>query len=198
MLGLNETALLNLPIKHIISHESWKNLKHQTYFLTQETIITAEYNIELVGKNKNIVFTLASISRIFDESGSTLYYIVQVQDISSRKAVEEKIKSANIGLQGRLKELNNHTTESNLLTEMRGLLQSCLTLEEAVIPISKYELKLSDCWGLRRSQPYYLQEVNSEICCNHVQLTANDIRSYICILLSAQGETFGLIYHEVS
>lgn len=234
MLGLSEAELLNLPIKRIISHESWKNLRYQADLLFKAAITTAEFNIELIGKNKDVVYTLASISRIFDESGSTLYYIAQVQDISSRKAVEEKLKSANIELQGRLKELNNHTTESNLLTEMSGLLQSCLTLDEAIIPISKYGLKLfpgtsgglylskqnahhfelvsqwgnlheknpiiyaSDCWGLRRGQPYYVHDVNSEICCNHVHSIASEIKSYICIPLSAQGETFGLIYHEIN
>lgn len=233
MLGLSEAELLNLSIKHIISHDSWKNLRHQADLLFKAAITTAEFNIELIDKNKNVVYTLASISRIFDESGSTLYYIAQVQDISSRKAVEEKLKSANIELQGRLKELNNHTTESSLLTEMSGLLQSCISLDEAIIPISKYGLKLfpgtsgglylskqnthhfelvsqwgsllernpiiyaSDCWGLRRSQPYYVQDVSSEICCNHVQLIANELKSHICIPLSAQGETFGLIYHEI-
>ena len=233
MLGLSEIELLNLELKYIISKDSWKNLRQQIDLLVKETITTAEFNMELIGKNKSVVYTLASVSRIFDESGATLYYIAQVQDISSRKAVEEKLKSANIELQGRLKELNNHTMESNLLTEMSGLLQSCLTLDEAVIPIGKYGLKLfpgtsgglylsrqnahhfelvsqwgnlheknsviyaSDCWGLRRSQAYYVQEVSSEICCNHVQHIADEIKSYICIPLSAQGETFGLIYLEI-
>lgn len=233
MLGLSEIELLNMELKYIISKDSWKNLRQQIELLIKEAVTTAEFNMELIGKNKSVVYTLASVSRIFDESGATLYYIAQVQDISSRKAVEEKLKSANIELQGRLKELNNHTMESNLLTEMSGLLQSCLTLDEAVIPISKYGLKLfpgtsgglylsrqnahhfelvsqwgslheknsviyaSDCWGLRRSQPYYVQEVSSEICCNHIHLIADEIKSYICIPLSAQGETFGLLYLEI-
>jgi diguanylate cyclase (GGDEF)-like protein/PAS domain S-box-containing protein len=51
---------------------------------------------------------------------------------------------------------------------------------------------LSDCWGLRRGRTYMLQEAGGGIRCRHLPELAR--AGSLCIPLSAQGETLGLLH----
>ncbi|MDO9416028.1 sensor domain-containing diguanylate cyclase [Pararhizobium sp.] len=51
----------------------------------------------------------------------------------------------------------------------------------------------SDCWGLRRGRPHASNRGHSDIACQH--LDENKI-SGLCVPLTAQGDTIGLLYFE--
>jgi len=53
-------------------------------------------------------------------------------------------------------------------------------------------LKL-DCWALRRSRPHLMERGHNELFCNHVQ-ACSDVSVSLCLPLSAQGSSFGLLH----
>jgi diguanylate cyclase (GGDEF)-like protein/PAS domain S-box-containing protein len=91
-----------------------------------------------IHKAGRVVWIDMSASIVLDDTDMPVYVIAQIQDITERKLIEDRLNTATEQLKTRLEELQAHTNESTLLTEMSGMLQSCLSLEEAVEPIKKY------------------------------------------------------------
>lgn len=53
----------------------------------------------------------------------------------------------------------------------------------------------TDCWAVRRNQPYACDDVRSGIACAHVQLADGDSNvATVCLPLSAQGKLMGWLY----
>jgi diguanylate cyclase (GGDEF)-like protein len=57
------------------------------------------------------------------------------------------------------------------------------------------EFPPSKCWGLRRGQQHYIDDVSADVTCEH--LTEPGPNGYVCVPLIAQGETVGLLYVEL-
>jgi len=53
-----------------------------------------------------------------------------------------------------------------------------------------------DCWALRRSRTYRVDTPSEALCCPHVRSFEGQQRPYACLLLTAQGKTFGLMHLE--
>ncbi len=51
-----------------------------------------------------------------------------------------------------------------------------------------------DCWALRRSRVHQVKDADSPLRCAHVR--GNPPRGYFCVPLSAQGESYGVLYLE--
>ncbi len=77
----------------------------------------ASYQIEkrYVRKGGGIVWVAQSASVVHDAGGSSLYSIEQLQDITSRKAAEEELKSYSVGLEQMVKERTEELEEAHRL-----------------------------------------------------------------------------------
>ena len=56
------------------------------------------------------------------------------------------------------------------------------------------EFNPEDCWGLKRGQPHFIDDMHADIICGHVDGTMTS--GYRCLPLVAQSETVGLLYLE--
>lgn len=54
----------------------------------------------------------------------------------------------------------------------------------------------TDCWALRRGQPYRVERSAGALCCPHVAGHSGGAEPYACLPLVAQGRTFGLLFVE--
>ncbi len=50
-----------------------------------------------------------------------------------------------------------------------------------------------DCWALRRGMAYKLELAVSAMCCKHVLDQGREVKPYICLPLTAHGETLGVL-----
>lgn len=58
------------------------------------------------------------------------------------------------------------------------------------------EFPPTKCWGLRRGQQHYVDDVATDVTCEHIGQNGPD--GYVCMPLIAQGETVGLLYLELT
>lgn len=64
-------------------------------------------------------------------------------------------------------------------------------------PVSEPETFLADeCWALRRSRPYRVDAPAEALACAHVAAGAGARRPWVCLPLTAQGKTFGVLTIE--
>lgn len=54
-------------------------------------------------------------------------------------------------------------------------------------------LEISDCWGLRRGQPYLVEDSRNALVCRHLG-EHPDGHAYLCLPMMAQGSTIGLLH----
>lgn len=74
-------------------------------------------------------------------------------------------------------------------------------------PGSEMEFPPTDCWGLRRMRPYIVAEQENQLVCRHIEHhheatlpgeELNPLLRYLCVPMTAQGETLGLLHLEVA
>lgn len=74
-------------------------------------------------------------------------------------------------------------------------------------PGTDTEFPPTDCWGLRRMRPYMVAEQENQLVCRHVERhhaavlpgeQLNPTLRYLCVPMTAQGETLGLLHLEVA
>lgn len=57
------------------------------------------------------------------------------------------------------------------------------------------EFELKDCWGLRRGKPHGYFNDQRQVRCHHVHVEASqNLRPYVCVPMSANGETVGALH----
>jgi len=54
-------------------------------------------------------------------------------------------------------------------------------------------MEISDCWGLRRGQPYLVEDSRNALVCRHLG-EHPDGHAYLCLPMMAQGSTIGLLH----
>ena len=54
-------------------------------------------------------------------------------------------------------------------------------------------MEMSDCWGLRRGQPYLVEDSRNALVCPHLGAHP-DGHAYLCLPMMAQGSTIGLLH----
>jgi diguanylate cyclase (GGDEF)-like protein/PAS domain S-box-containing protein len=54
------------------------------------------------------------------------------------------------------------------------------------------------CWAMRRGQPYSVLHAAADAVCRHVETAAQGNRPYLCVPLTAQNDTLGLLYLELA
>jgi diguanylate cyclase (GGDEF)-like protein/PAS domain S-box-containing protein len=52
------------------------------------------------------------------------------------------------------------------------------------------------CWALRRGQTYRMDIPSKALCCSHLLPAPDKQHPYVCLPLTAQGETFGMLFIE--
>jgi diguanylate cyclase (GGDEF)-like protein/PAS domain S-box-containing protein len=93
-----------------------------------------EYPLNLRGETH---WFLARISPIPSADGSYKTVCMFARDITDRNKAEEALRNAYESLGAKVNELQQHKREITLLGEMGGMLQACLTVDEAYTVISQ-------------------------------------------------------------
>lgn len=88
------------------------------------------------------VYLWAIASPIFDKKGNKVGAIESIRDITEFKQTEKMLVDINEKLRLWANELEQRTRELALLNEMSELIQSCVTIDEALEAISQTMLKL--------------------------------------------------------
>ena len=138
ILGYPESELIGLDFYNITEPEDMDYSRFTLQPVFNNQLKTATLEKRYLHKTGREIWVHLSVFMMNDEEGIPLYLIAQIQDITERKQVESKLKTANDQLTNRYAELELHTQESNLLSEMSRILQSCLTVEEAYPPIETF------------------------------------------------------------
>ncbi len=227
MLGYQEFELKGVNLKKILP----ENLRVENALPFAKLIEMGMKNFliesPLLTKSGDIIQTISTmtlfVSAVRDES----FFVAQIEDVTIRQRYEQELKAANTELEHRFKELEVHTSITEDFNNMNGILQSCLTIAEALAPIEKFAEKFfhqapgalylstpdtghmevaarwgrqnlnadvirnEECWALRRSQAYMVNNAKEEICCHHYENVI--ISGHMCIPLTAQGDLIGLI-----
>jgi diguanylate cyclase (GGDEF)-like protein/PAS domain S-box-containing protein len=63
-------------------------------------------------------------------------------------------------------------------------------------PVTEKTFRPEDCWALRRNRVHQVKDPSSPLRCGHVR--GNPPGGYFCVPLTAQSETFGVLYMECS
>jgi len=62
------------------------------------------------------------------------------------------------------------------------------------VPVASFQS--NECWSLRRSRAYRVDDPAGTLCCPHVTVHHGERHPYVCVPLTAQGKTFGLLHVE--
>lgn len=152
-------------------------------------------------------------------------FIGSSSDITERKLSEDKLKESHQELvqynheMGLINELNSYLQVCKGLQETYPVIARYLeqifpewvgslylfnekkTLVESATSWGVREVKSDevmepdDCWALRQGKPHHAMESNNRLKCNH---THEQIGSYTCVPIIAQGEMLGMLYMECS
>lgn len=79
-----------------------------------------------------------------------------------------------------------------MLNASRNLVEAVARWGSLPLPPNEELLQPTDCWALRRGRLHWVKEAASETVCRHV--SGGPAGSYVCVPLSAQGETLGLLH----
>lgn len=90
-LGYPEEELLSRTLPNITHPEDLEADLYQTDRLLSGELSTYRMEIRYVRKDGQTVWALLSVSAVHGEDGEVLYLILQIQDITERKALEEKL-----------------------------------------------------------------------------------------------------------
>jgi len=83
-----------------------------------------------------------------------------------------------------------------LMHPSRDYLRSMATWGEPLL--REPQLDPASCWALRRGTVYCVNDATSELACLHQQSLGARIPSSLCVPMTAQSDTFGLVYLEYS
>lgn len=95
MLGYTETELLSKTFQDITHSDDLESdlLKVQSLLAGRKS--TYQMEKRYYHKNGNIIWVLLSVSLIRDTNGEPLYFVSQIEDITTRKKAEEELKKVN-------------------------------------------------------------------------------------------------------
>ncbi|MBW8308536.1 MAG: diguanylate cyclase [Candidatus Paracaedibacteraceae bacterium] len=227
MLGYHELELKGTNLKKILPENL--RLENTLPFVKLIEMGMKNFIIEspLLTKSGDIIQTVSTVTLFVTAARDESFFVGQIEDVTMRQRYEQELKEANTELEHRFKELEVHTSITEDLNTMNGILQSCLTIAEALAPIEKFAKKFfhltpgalyltspetghmelavrwesmnfnaevirkEECWALRRSQAYTVNNAKEEICCHHYENAI--ISGHMCIPLTAQGDLIGLL-----
>ena len=96
-----------------------------------ETRQPSNHENHWVGRNGTAYLIEWRNSIVLDQQGQPLYFIGSGVNVTERRRDEQEIKRINQQLTLRVAELQQHTHELRLVSEMRDMLQVCVTMDEA-------------------------------------------------------------------
>ena len=94
ILGYSELELLNLTFQDITHPEDLQTDLDYVEQLLQGKIVACQMEKRYFHKKGNIVWVLLSVSLVRDEAKEPIYFIAQIQDITSRKQIENELKQS--------------------------------------------------------------------------------------------------------
>jgi diguanylate cyclase (GGDEF)-like protein/PAS domain S-box-containing protein len=137
LLGYEEEELHLLTFQDITHPDDLDGNLQKAQQLIEGEIKTYQMEKRFYHKEGHEVWGLLSVSLVHDKAGKPLYFVSQVQDISSRKSAELLLQVAHEELTLRVEELTQRTREMALVGEMGEVLQICRSREEAAQAIAQ-------------------------------------------------------------
>jgi diguanylate cyclase (GGDEF)-like protein/PAS domain S-box-containing protein len=141
MLGYHEYELRGMNLKKILPENL--RLENALPFVKLTEIGMKNFIIEspLLTKTGEIIQTISTMTLFVAAARDESFFVAQIEDVTIRKRYEEELKTDHTELENRFKELEAHTSITEDLNIMNGILQSCLTITEALTPIEKFAEK---------------------------------------------------------
>ena len=89
LLGYSQSELLQLAIQDLIQSEKLDQYHNHIQDLISDRTSSLQIESELLRQSGNTLWTICSASIVRDSQGEPLYFVVQVVDISERRALEQ-------------------------------------------------------------------------------------------------------------
>jgi PAS domain S-box-containing protein len=89
LLGYSDSELLQLPIQSVIQPEDRELYRDNIQDLLEERIPNLQLEGALLHKFGEFRWVLSSVSLVRDHRGEPLYFVVQIQDMTERRALEQ-------------------------------------------------------------------------------------------------------------
>jgi len=94
LVGYSEVELLATNLQSITHPEDLGGFLTEMYLMTEGKILTTSQEKRYLDKHGHVVWAAVSASSVLDSDGKPMHFILQVQDISERKATEQKLHHA--------------------------------------------------------------------------------------------------------
>lgn len=94
MIGYSENELMNLTFKEFTHPDDLEADLKNLRALINDEIHSFQMEKRYIHKNGSIVYAILAVSQVKDQTGKTIYFIVQVVDITPLKHAEQEIKKA--------------------------------------------------------------------------------------------------------
>lgn len=89
LLGYSQSELLQLAIQDLIQSKELDQYRNHIQDLISDRTSSLQIESELLRQSGNTLWTICSASIVRDSQGEPLYFVVQVVDISERRALEQ-------------------------------------------------------------------------------------------------------------
>ncbi|QUY46007.1 ATP-binding protein [Acaryochloris marina] len=89
LLGYSNSELLQLPIQDLIQPQELDRYRNSVQDLIKDRTSSLQFESELNHISGKTIWTICSASLVRDSAGKPLYFVVQVVDISERRALEQ-------------------------------------------------------------------------------------------------------------
>jgi diguanylate cyclase (GGDEF)-like protein/PAS domain S-box-containing protein len=142
LLGYSKTEFQRYSVEDLTYPEDLKITTENNSKLLEGKI--GPYRIEkrYVKKNGQSVWVLLGVSLAYDKDNNPRYFIIQIEDIQSRKENEKIMMDLHKQTQSMLIELQQHEKITSIITKMNDMLQKCDNSDEAysIIKLAAQEI----------------------------------------------------------
>jgi diguanylate cyclase (GGDEF)-like protein/PAS domain S-box-containing protein len=225
LLGYSRTEFSSLPLTRYIVDDAHVSIRAH---IDQAVRGTSEHLVCQCRTRTGGILDISFAAQPVTVGGAAAVSCI-IRDVSQEREADRALRLTHDKMQTMISELESRNIERTILTEMGGVLQACVTVDEAFAGVSRFCTRLfpetagalyvynqsrndmglaacwglpagdfadaiepADCWGLRQGHPHDHLDTAANLACRHVGSTTT--YPYLCIPLTAQGETMGVFH----
>jgi two-component system, cell cycle sensor histidine kinase and response regulator CckA len=94
LLGYGEAELRSRSVMEVVHPDDLAPIGREMRKLVSGAVRTLDHTVRLLRRDGGVIWVLANASPVQDASGSTLYFLVYVRDVTERKNLEDQLRQA--------------------------------------------------------------------------------------------------------
>ena len=94
LLGYSETELRSRTVQEVTHPEDLAPIGHELRKLVSGEVRSSDYTVRLLRRDRGTIWITANASPVQNASGTPLYFLVYIRDVTERKTLEEQLRQA--------------------------------------------------------------------------------------------------------